>query len=198
MDQSQQRVTGENIEGSKSYQAARQAFAQSQLPLIQNQAALAGLGRSSAMTNAIAHGNAQAMLPQIENELAREERGIGRQLQGTSQAMQNLLGIGGQALGSHNAAIQAGLQGGAQQQGGLAQAAGGLGGLGGQQFNQALQQSGLLSNLGQQYRGVEQQQLDAPYQEQQRQFAEALNSMYGPLGFLGNMGGARTTTDGKK
>lgn len=198
MTQSQQRVTGENIESSPSYQAARRAFAQSQLPLIQNQAALAGLGRSSALTNAVAAGNARAMLPIIEAELAREERGIGRGMQGTQIAMQNLLGIGGQALGANQAAVQAGLAGGGAQQGALAQAAAGLGGLGGQQFNQALQQAGLLANLGQQYRGVEQQQLDAPYQEQQRQWAEALNAMYGPLGFLGNMGGATTTQRGGK
>jgi hypothetical protein len=198
VDLGNQKVTGGNIESSPSYQAARRAFAQSQLPLIQNQAARAGLGRSSAMTNAIAHGNAQAMLPIIENELAREERGIGRQISTTGQAGSQLFGIGQQALGANQAAAQGYLGAGQLAQQGLGQAAQGQMGLGGQQYQQALQQAGLMSNLGQQYRGVEQEQLNAPYQEQQRQWAEALNAMYGPLGFLGNMGGARTTTDGKK
>jgi len=198
MDTGRRQVTGANIQSSPSYSAARKAFAQSQLPLIQNQAAAAGLGRSSAMTNAISHGNAQAMLPMIENELMREERGIGRELQSQGQAAGNLMGIGGQALGANNAAVQAMMQQAGMNQQGLSQAAQGQAGLGQQRFNQGLQQSGLLSQLGNQYRGVEQQQLDAPYQEQQRQYAEALNAMYGPLGFLGNMGGASTTTSGKK
>jgi hypothetical protein len=70
-------------------------------------------------------------------------------------------------------------------------------GLGQQEFGQragAIQQA---TGIGDTIRRIEQEQLDAPYQEQQRLWAEALNSMYGPLGFLGNMGGARSTSSKK-
>lgn len=190
-------VTGANIQSDPAYKASQQAFSQSQLPLIQNQAALAGLGRSSAMTNAVAHGNAQAMLPMIQDALAREERGIGREISTTGQAAQNLFNIGGQRLAQNAQGTDAYFRGAGQEASNLANAAQGSAGLGGQQFSNQANQANLLSNLGQQYRGVEQQQLDAPYQEQQRLWREALNAQYGPLSFLGNMGGA-TSTQSKK
>lgn len=193
----QKQVTGANIQSDPAYQAAQKAFAQSQLPLIQNQAARAGLGRSSAMTNAIAHGNAQAMLPMIQDALGREERGIGRQLSSQQQGIGNLMNAGQQVLGQNAQGAQSYFTGAGQEAARLGQAAGGLAQLAGQEFSQGANQANLMSNLGQQYRGVEQQQLDAPYQEQQRLWGEALNSMYGPLGFLGNMGGA-TSTQSKK
>jgi hypothetical protein len=190
-------VTGANIQSDPAYLAAQKAFTQSQLPLIQNQAALAGLGRSSAMTNAVAHGNAQAMLPMIQDALGREERGIGRQISTTQQGIGNLMNVGQANLGQNNQAMNAYLQGAGQEANQLSQAASGSAGLAGQEFGQASSQMQALQNVGNQARGVEQEQLDAPYNEQQRLWGEALNSMYGPLSFLGNMGGA-TSTQSKK
>lgn len=192
-----QKVTGENIQSDPAFIAAQKAFTQSQLPLIQNQAALAGLGRSSAMTNAVAHGNAQAMLPMIQDALGREERGIGRQLSSTQQGIGNLMNVGQANLGQNAQATNAFLQGAGQEASNLGQAGQASAGLANQQVGQALQQMQALQGVGDNARNVEQQQLDAPYQEQQRLWGEALNSMYGPLSFLGNMGGSTSTTSKK-
>jgi hypothetical protein len=78
-DQAGRRVTGENIQSSPSFQAARRGFETSFLPRIENQASLAGLGRSTALTNATAAAEAQYLAPLIESELAREERGLERE-----------------------------------------------------------------------------------------------------------------------
>jgi hypothetical protein len=76
-------------------------------------------------------------------------------------------------------------------------AAQGLGSLAGQERANILNAIQAQSGIGTQARGIEQEQLDAPYQEQQRLFAEALNSMYGPLGMVGSfMGG--TSSQRKK
>lgn len=77
---SQRQVTGENIQGSPSYQAAIEGFNAAILPQIQNSAAMSGLGRTTGLQQAIASSQAQYMLPVIQEELAREERGIGREL----------------------------------------------------------------------------------------------------------------------
>jgi hypothetical protein len=191
------KVTGENLATDPALKAAQARFAQTQLPLIQNQAAMAGLGRSSALTNAIAHGNAASSVPFIQDALAREERGIDRNIGTTNQAIQNLLGIGGTTLDQNARGASASLQGAGQEASNLANAASGQSGIAAQQYGNAANQSQLLNALGQGYQGTEQAQLDAPHQEQQRLWAEALNSMYGPLSFLGNMGGA-TTSSSKK
>jgi hypothetical protein len=74
-------VTGANLQSSPSLQAARQAFTTAIEPRIVNQATLAGLGRSTAVPQALAQAEAQYLSPLIEAELGREERGIGREAQ---------------------------------------------------------------------------------------------------------------------
>jgi len=64
--------TGINIQASPSYAAANQAFRTAILPEIENTAAVAGLGRSTALTNATAQAQAAYLLPVIEGELERE------------------------------------------------------------------------------------------------------------------------------
>jgi len=92
-----ERVTGFSIsEQNPLVQAQKQAFMASILPEIQNQMAVAGLGRSSSAADAVANAWAQ-MLPSVfESELGREERRIERGL-GARQGLANYLaGAGGQ------------------------------------------------------------------------------------------------------
>jgi len=99
---SERQVTGANLATSPSLAAARRAFTATIQPRIENTATLAGLGRSTALTNAMAQAEAQYMQPLIEAELAREERGIDRAAQGVGQegamrlsAIQAAEGVGG-------------------------------------------------------------------------------------------------------
>jgi len=64
--------TGRHLPSSPSYAAANQAFQTAILPGIENTAAAAGLGRSTALTNATAQAQAAYLLPVIEGELERE------------------------------------------------------------------------------------------------------------------------------
>ena len=64
--------TGGNLATSPSLAAAQQAFQTAIRPTIENQAAVSGLGRSTALTNATAQAEAQYMLPIIQDELNRE------------------------------------------------------------------------------------------------------------------------------
>ncbi|MCK5481312.1 MAG: hypothetical protein KAJ06_09200 [Gammaproteobacteria bacterium] len=196
-DIGRRKVTGENVQSDPAYAAARKAFSSAQMPLIQNAAVQSGLGSSTAMTNALASGQAQYLLPIIQGSLAREERGIDRELGATGQKASNLFGAGSTLLGENRAAVGAGLQGAGQEASNLFNAASGQSGLAGQEMQNILSSINAFSGLGDKYRGIEQEKLDAPYDAQQAKWKEALNAMYGPLGFLGNMGGA-TSTQSKK
>lgn len=198
---SQRQVTGENLATDPAIVAAQERFAKARLPMIQNMAAQAGLGRSNTVANASALAQSNELLPLIQGGLAREERGIGREMGAIGQQIQNAMGRGGARMNMDQANLQrllGSLSGAAGQEfQNLSGAAQGMAGLGQQEAAQRAGAVQAAANLGQQFRGIEQEQLDAPYQEQQRLWAEALNSMYGPLGFLGNMGGA-TSTQSKK
>lgn len=79
---SDQSVTGESLKNNPVINAQWEAFKAEAMPEIQNQMALAGLGRSSSAANAMAKAWA-GMLPQLyENQLGRDERRIERQIQG--------------------------------------------------------------------------------------------------------------------
>lgn len=190
-------VTGANIESDPAYNAARRAFSNSINKRIQNASALSGLGRSSTLHNAQAAGESQYLLPVIEETLAREERGIGREMSGIQNQIQTLMGSGSaeqQRRAQEIAALNS--AGGAEQQA-RSGAASGFGGLAEAERANNLNTTNQLAALGGQYRDVEQQQLDAPYEEQQRLWAEALNSMYGPLGMVGSMLGGTSSTSKK-
>jgi hypothetical protein len=68
---------------SPALQAGVDAFTQAQLPVIQNQMQLAGLGQSPAVGQAASMGLSQAMTPLIQSAM-------GNQLQAAQQAQQNL------------------------------------------------------------------------------------------------------------
>lgn len=93
--------TGAGLANSPSLTAAQQAFNTAILPTIENQAAVSGLGRSTALTNAIAQAQAQYMLPIVQDELNRE-------FQGNLQRYGALQNIGLQGAGAAERGIERG------------------------------------------------------------------------------------------
>ena len=190
-------VTGANIDSDPALRASRRNFALSTLPNIQNQAAAMGLGRSNTAQNAMGLAAASADVPMINAALAREEAGIGREMGALQNAIQQRMGAGTAALGANDAATRAMLSGAGQEASQLAGAGQGLAGIGSQEFQNMLGAVGSNAQVGSGMRDIRQQMLDAPYEEQQRLYAEALNSMYGPLGMLGSLIGSSSTSSKK-
>ena len=196
-DVSRRQVTGEGLEDSASFKAARQAYSNSIAKRTNNAAALSGLGRSSTLHNAQAAGESQYLLPTIENAFAREERGIGRELGALGTQAQGYFGASGQRGADARTAISS-LQSAGQQRSGEQLAAGqNFAGLSQAERAAAAQNIGINQGLGTQARGIEQEQLDAPYNEQMRLYSEALNSMYGPLGMIGGLIGGESSSSKK-
>ena len=194
-------VTGEGLAKDPAILAAQARFKKARLPMIQSMAAQSGLGRSNTVANASALAQSNELLPLIQGGLAREERGIGREMGAIGSQINQAMGRGGAELSADQndlRALLSTLSGAAGQEAqGLGTAASGSMGLGQQEASQYGNAVNTAAGLGREFRDVEQEGLDAPYQEQQRLWAEALNSMYGPLGFLGNMGGAESSSQKK-
>ena len=91
-------------------QAATEAFAAARRPIIENQAALSGLGRSTALTNATAAEQARTLLPLIQESLGREERGIDRELSTLFKKFEGFTGLGDRAQQRKGQAIAGGLE----------------------------------------------------------------------------------------
>lgn len=205
-------VTGANVANDPAIKAANDKFMEVMAPMIKDSAGLAGLGRSGVMTNALSSQQAQTLLPLIQDSMAREERGIDRLLGGTQAGAAGLFGGGQQQTNQLLSRLGVLSQAGGAQQAGQQAGAAGLAGIGGQQagIGQLLaglgsQEQGMLMNaigglsgLGGQFRDIEQQILNAPYDEQMRLFSEALNSVYGPFGMIPGFTGATSTTSGGK
>ena len=97
---------GGDITNAPAVQAARRAFEENILPSIQNQAALAGLGRSTSVGRAQAAAEAQFLLPVIQEELARQERAVrfGADV-GLQEALAAERGLGRQLTAAESAAL---------------------------------------------------------------------------------------------
>lgn len=67
------RPTG-GLETGPTIEAGRRYYQSSIAPGVENRAALSGLGRSTALTNALATTEAQTMLPLLQEEQARRDR----------------------------------------------------------------------------------------------------------------------------
>lgn len=78
----------QNIAGGGATPGILDAFNKLQLPLIQQQAMQAGLGHSGALLDAVAMGQAQALMPalQLQSQAAGAEASIGSYLQSITQA----------------------------------------------------------------------------------------------------------------
>lgn len=190
-------VTGANLGSDPALEAARKNFAMNQRGNIQAAAARAGLGRSNTAINAEAMARTAADVPFIQDALRREEAGIGREMSALDRAIGTTMGTGQSQLAANDAAVRSLLSGAGQQSQNLAAAGQGAAGIAGQEFNNALNAVRSNADIGNNMRDINQQILDAPYDEQQRLYAEALNSMYGPLGMIGSLLGGSTSTSKK-
>lgn len=188
------RVQGEEIANDPAVQAAQDRFSAAMLPMIQNQAALAGLGNSTAMTNAIAAQQSQIMLPLVQEAIGREERrgermlgsafqraGM-RQQQGAEIARRRLAGAQGNAqLGQFNRqdrlAMTDRLMGMENQRQ--------------QRLGDAFQRAFAMGDYS---RGVKQDELDAARDEWLRKAAMSENAIGGPLGLLPSVFGGSATS----
>ena len=196
-DVSRRQVTGANLEKDPAFLAAQRAYSNTIGRSTQNAAALAGLGRSTAMTSAQAAGRSRYLMPTIQNALAREERGITRELGALGTQAQGYFGASGQRGADARTAISSLMSAGQQRAGEQLSAAGGFQNAAAAERSQAAQNIGIQQGLGTQGRAIEQERLDAPYNEQMRLYSEALNSMYGPLGMIGGLIGGTNTTSKK-
>ena len=111
------RVDPGQIATSPAIQAAQNVFRQNVAPVISRQARLSGVGSGTAVQNALARANVEALRPLIQSELGREERvldrgigvteaNLGRQERGidrlvgaTGATINPLLNIGGAETG---------------------------------------------------------------------------------------------------
>jgi hypothetical protein len=109
-DVSRRKVTGEGMTDDPAYAAAIRAYDQAMRPIVENQAALAGLGRSTALTNAAAAGQAQYIMPTVQDFLGRQERGIDRELGALGQQFQGYTGLGDRATDRLRTAIGTGME----------------------------------------------------------------------------------------
>lgn len=191
-----QQVTGANIDQDPAIRAAQDKLKNVVAPMIADSAGLQGLGTSSAVGNAMGKVSAETMLPLIQDAMGREERGIDRAIGGTMSSAGGLMG--GAGMESQNLLSRLGILQNAEQMGqqGTQAAAQGMQGLGQFDLQRLAQSIGTIGGLGGQYRDVEQQQLNAPYEEQMRLFSEGLNSVYGPFNMVSGMMGATSTQGG--
>jgi len=191
-----QRVTGETIAEDPAIDAAMKMYESALMPIVQNQAALAGLGRSTALTNAIGASQAQTLLPEITKAQEREERGIDRQMQAEMEKVGGILGM--EDLRTKRLMGRLGTLGDVNKQlfDQIATAAGGFENLGQRvadfrsgKYKDIFEMSGAL-------RGVEQEQLDAVYNEFLRKAGLWESAIGGPFGILPSTIGTRIS--GKK
>lgn len=190
------RVTGETIAEDPAVDAAMKMYESAMMPIVQNQAALAGLGRSTALTNAIASSQAQTLLPEVTKAQEREERGIDRQMQAELEKVGGILGM--EDLRTKRLMGRLGTLGDVNKQlfDQIATAAGGFQDLGSLmtefkrgKYKDIFEMAGTL-------RGVEQEQLDAELNEFLRKAGLWESAMGGPLGILPSSIGSRLQKKG--
>jgi len=175
-----QRVQGVDIMNDPAVASALKNFEQIGSQPIKNEAALAGLGNSSALTNSLGQAESSMMTPlyldainreqqrlqgvtgATESELDRRERSNVRQSEANQNSINQLLALQGQNFGQQLQGSQAQLQAGGIQ------------------------------------RGVEQQGNENAYQDFLRQQALSENALQGPFGgMLPSAMGSITRTQGK-
>jgi len=185
-------VTGAGLTDDPAFQAAQQAYETSIMPLIQNQAAMAGLGNSTALTNALGSAQAQYLLPTVQDTLARQERGIDRELQALMGGAGGLMSGAGMEQQGRMAGVNALGQGGQMSNQNLMAGTQGLFNMGNQEQMNQLNAINALMQTGGNARGISQAQQDAQYNEWIRQMTGFENSMFSPLGMTPGFMGART------
>ena len=174
------KTSGQDIQDDPAIAAARRNYELNDLPALQNQAALAGLGNSSSLVNADARARAAMLTPlyedamqreaarnsqvynATESELGRRERASGRAADATQAMIDRLMGLSGQQYGQTQGGIQTGM------------------------------------DIGGVLRGITQSGNEANYQDFLRQQALGEESLFSPFGqMIPSALGSRTTMSGK-
>jgi hypothetical protein len=172
-------VNAGNLAQDPQILAQQKAFEQLMLPQLQNQAALAGLGNSSALTNSISLANAQQLAPMMESELGRRERRIERRAGATEQE-----------LGRRERSAE-------RQYDATLQRINMLNGMGAQRFGQRQSAIGTAGQAGAVIRGQQQAGYDAERNEYLRQQALAEQAAFGIFGQTAPSAfGSRQTSSG--
>jgi hypothetical protein len=94
-----ERVQGQDIVNDPAIAAVIANFGRNVRPGIQNSAALAGLGNSSAMVDSLADAQANMLLPLYQDAFAREQHALDRGFQGTESFLNRRLGATEEELG---------------------------------------------------------------------------------------------------
>lgn len=157
---------GSSLANDPSLKAAMDAFKQYQLPMLQNQSELAGLGRSNATTNAIGLAQGQALAPLMESAFGRETGAIDRTNQATEAELQRRERGIQRASDANLATIPYLMQTGQND------------------YNNRLGAINAASQFGSTQRGVDQAQNDAAYNDFLRRQGLSEQATYGPFGQL--------------
>lgn len=192
-----QQVTGAGLTDDPAFQAAQQAYEANIMPLIQQQAAMAGLGNSTALTNALGSAQAQYLLPTVQDTLARQERGIDRELQALMGGAGGLMSGAGMEQQGRFANVNALGQAGQMANQNLMAGTQGMFNMGNQEQMNALNAINSMMNTGGNARGISQSEQDARYNEWIRQMTGFENSMFSALGMTPGFMGARTIQEKK-
>lgn len=181
----EEQPTGSTLGTDRALQTGRAMFEEAMLPMIQNQAALAGVGRGTGVMNASAAGQAQYLLPMIQDAIGREERGIDRRYADATGRANTLFGM------DMSRASQAGGAGRAFQQNKLNAANFRLG-LGNTLKSNEMDRLNIFNQLGQERRGIRQERSDAEFNERMRRLGAYEQALAGPLGMVPGVYGSRT------
>jgi len=194
-----QRVTGAGLWDDPAVQEAMKVYDQAMRPMIESQASLAGLGRSNTLANATAAGQAQYMLPTIQDYMGREERSIDRNLANLGDVFTRRMGLGDREISQ----LQQGVEGytglGDREMADRQAAISGYMGLGDRDYSQRSDAIGQAMNIGGVGRQIAQGQADAPYNDWLRKAALFEQSIGGPMGLTpSTIGSSATSTQNKK
>lgn len=166
-------------------------------PKITNAATSMGLGRSGAAAAAKGLSKTNAVRDAMQDYIGQKNinrqakmsglstgasgmRGLSQDIRGArSQNLQTKLGLGGALRGSRHAAAE------------------GYTGIGDRMHNRKLDAINALSEMGQRRRGVNQDRLDADWEERMRKIAAFESALGGPMGMIPGMTGAITSQQKK-
>lgn len=192
------RVSGQGIADDPAIAQALANFRQSVAPGIQNDAAMAGLGNSSAMVNALSQTQGQMLEPLYQDAFAREQhtqdRGYGA-MENEASRQQHVQDRGYGATEEELARRERSYVRGAEAQQGATDRLMQMSQMQNQRQGGAI---GTLAQLGGTERGVEQQGNESAYNDMLRRQALSEAALYQPFGgMLPSAFGSRQVSTGK-
>ena len=180
-----ERPTGRNLGSDPALAEGRAQFELGIKPMLENQAALAGVGRGTGVMNAMAAGQGAYLLPMIQDALGREERSIDRRYADATGRANTFFGMDMSRAG------QAGQAAGARRSA-LENAANFRLNLGETLRTRDQDRLNIYNQLGQERRSIRQDRLDSAFNERMRQLGAYEQATAGPLGMIPGVFGSRT------